>query len=190
MATKAITMSTGLLLLLLLVPAISASAPGNFIRTNCATTLDPAFCFSTLARHVREIRGSPANLARVAINISFADARDVAALISKLSLKPNDDPTNAALQDCTSAYGDAIDQMKRSISEILNLNSNSKDFQLHISNVQTWMSAALTNQDTCADGTEDMGDSVFSNRVVNGKKLTSIALAMINKFAQSAQPKA
>ncbi|XP_043700223.1 pectinesterase inhibitor 10-like [Telopea speciosissima] len=58
-----------------------------------------------------------------------------------------------------------------------------------ISNVQTWMSAALTNQDTCADELIESVKSDVQDRVLNGKKLTSIALAFINKFAQATNAK-
>ena len=55
-----------------------------------------------------------------------------------------------------------------------------------MSNVQTWMSAALTNEETCTDGFEDVADgavkSEVCDRAENVKKLTSNALALVNCY--------
>lgn len=55
-----------------------------------------------------------------------------------------------------------------------------------MSNVQTWMSAALTNQETCTDGFEDVPDcpvkSDVNDMTVSVKQVTSNALALVNSF--------
>lgn len=63
----------------------------------------------------------------------------------------------------------------------------SRDFPWHASNVQTWMSAALTDASMCMDG--------FSGRAVGGRtralvrakvlnlvQTTSVSLALFNRF--------
>ena len=67
--------------------------------------------------------------------------------------------------------------------------SSAEAVRFQLSNVQTWMSAALTNEDTCTDGFEDVGecpvkDEVF-DKVVIVKEYTSNALALVNSFAAS-----
>ncbi|XP_043700224.1 pectinesterase inhibitor 10-like [Telopea speciosissima] len=188
MAAPSMAISTALLLVLLL-PAISAVRlnpnPNNngndFIRTNCDATLYSDVYYATLIARTNEVQGSPAKLASVAVEVSLSSARNISAYISNLARNPN---SNKVLKDCVSNFGNAIDQMQRSSTEI---QPASTPFQ--ISNVQTWMSAALTNQDTCADELIESVKSDVQDRVLNGKKLMSIALAFINKFAQATNAK-
>ncbi|XP_043695104.1 pectinesterase inhibitor 7-like [Telopea speciosissima] len=170
----------------------------DFIRTNCNATLYPDVCYSSLSRYANTIQQSPAKLARVAVAVSLSRARRIAAYITNLSRQPNsaafDTETAAVLKDCSSTFGDAIDQMRRSNTEMIHLDLTShsqESLRFQMSNVQTWMSAALTNEDTCTDEFGDLPDeSVKSDvceRVVYGRKLTSNALAMVNRFVAATE---
>ncbi|CAI0404422.1 unnamed protein product [Linum tenue] len=62
------------------------------------------------------------------------------------------------------------------------------DFVMMISNVQTWVSAALTDESTCDDGFDGKEMAGVMKAVVRGKvetvaHLTSNALALINAYA-------
>lgn len=85
--------------------------------------------------------------------------------------------------------GDTADRLSKSVRELKNTGrASGPDFIWHMSNVETWVSAALTDDNTCLDG--------FSGRVLNGKikdsvrarvtnlvQVTSNALALVNSFA-------
>ncbi|CAN6716750.1 unnamed protein product [Malus baccata var. baccata] len=63
-------------------------------------------------------------------------------------------------------------------------------FLMHqMSNVQTWMSAMLTDEETCTDVFDDVEDGPpktdVSNRVENVKKVTSNALTLVNSVAEN-----
>ncbi|KAJ0094197.1 hypothetical protein Patl1_15487 [Pistacia atlantica] len=66
--------------------------------------------------------------------------------------------------------------------------SSKETLRFLMSNVQTWMSAALTDQETCTDGFDDVADGPVKADVVNRaayvKKLTSNALALVNSYAE------
>ncbi|KAJ4960592.1 hypothetical protein NE237_020502 [Protea cynaroides] len=189
-----LSLSSTASVLLLLLPTISAVYfysdedinASDFIRTNCNATLYPDVCYSSLSRYANAVQQNPAKLAGVAVAVSFSRARRIAAYISNLSFAPFDKKTVAVLKDCSSTFGDAIDQMRRSNREMLHLDLTSQEsLRFQMSNVQTWMSAALTNEDTCTDEFSDLPDdsakSDVCDRVVNGMKLTSNALALINR---------
>lgn len=94
----------------------------------------------------------------------------------------------AALHDCFSVFGDAVDQIRDSLSQMRTLGGSSESLRFQMSNVQTWMSAALSNEDTCTDGFEDVSDDEplkldVCNRAGKVKEVTSNALAFINSFA-------
>jgi pectinesterase inhibitor-like protein len=59
-----------------------------------------------------------------------------------------------------------------------------------MSDVQTWVSAALTDQSTCTDGFQEANangeiKTVVRGRIVQVAQLTSNALALLNKLATS-----
>lgn len=84
---------------------------------------------------------------------------------------------------------DTIDRISKSVKELKNMGSaRGKDFEWHMSNIETWISAALTDENTCGDG--------FAGKTFNGRikasvrarvthvaQVTSNALALINQFA-------
>ena len=67
-----------------------------------------------------------------------------------------------------------------------------ESFGFQMSNVQTWMSAALTDEDTCTDGFEDVANgslkSDVCDRVTKVHKITSNALALVNSYVAKGTP--
>ncbi|KAK1263559.1 hypothetical protein QJS04_geneDACA011859 [Acorus gramineus] len=134
----------------------------DFIRSSCDATLYPSVCFKSLSRFAASIHQSPSLLARTAISVALSRAISVSSHLRSPALPPTSDPRSAsALRDCRSVLGDAIDQIRRSEAELGKVGSLSsslapeakpEEVAWEMSNVQTWMSAALTNEDTCVDG--------------------------------------
>ncbi|KAK6936327.1 Pectinesterase inhibitor domain [Dillenia turbinata] len=88
---------------------------------------------------------------------------------------------SATLKDCLSQLGDGIGELKDSLKALKKLNSANMRFQ--IANVQTWVSAALTNDDTCNDGVSNKYISAslknsVKKSVLNVAQLTSNALSI------------
>lgn len=57
-----------------------------------------------------------------------------------------------------------------------------------MSNAETWVSAALTNEDTCLDGFEGVESKVKSDvkrKIRNMARVTSNALYMINRLDEN-----
>ncbi|KAL3510538.1 hypothetical protein ACH5RR_029939 [Cinchona calisaya] len=164
----------------------------EFIRTSCASTRYPELCFNSLSGYASAVQEDPARLARVAIAVSLNNARQGAAYFSNLSKEDDygaDLRVSAALHDCYSSFGDAVDQLRGSLDQMRHLvgAGSSLTFRFQMSNVQTWMSAALTNEDTCKDGFDGvsvgpMKMDVF-DCVQRVEAVTSNALALVNTFA-------
>ncbi|GAV58493.1 PMEI domain-containing protein, partial [Cephalotus follicularis] len=164
----------------------------DFIRTSCAATLYPELCYTSLSSYANAIQENPARLARVAIHVSLFKARLMAMYLSNQSRQADygaDPRAAAALHDCFSNLGDSVDEMRGSLKQmrLLGESSSSGSFRFLVSNVQTWMSAALTDEDTCTDGFEDVADGAMKedvcDRVANVRKFTSNALALVNSYA-------
>lgn len=87
--------------------------------------------------------------------------------------------------------GSAADRTKDSVAELKKLKGAASGTKSRwcLSNVKMWMSAVLTNEETCKDGLREVGATVArrSSVVVDvwgkigvAKKYTSIALALVN----------
>lgn len=69
-----------------------------------------------------------------------------------------------------------------------------EDFMWKMSNVQTWVSAALTDETTCLDGfsgraMEGKVKKLIRLKVVHVAQVTSNALALVNHFAEKRSAK-
>ena len=85
---------------------------------------------------------------------------------------------------------DTVNRLSNSIEE-LKKSGQSKgqaDFVWHMSNVETWVSAALTDENTCMDGfseknTNGRVKNSIRSRILNVAQVTSNALALVTRFA-------
>ncbi|KAJ6726227.1 PLANT INVERTASE/PECTIN METHYLESTERASE INHIBITOR SUPERFAMILY PROTEIN [Salix purpurea] len=179
-------------------PAISQSSGTDYIRSSCGATLYPKICYTSLSRYASAVQQSPGRLARVAINVSLSKALRMTAYLSNLTRQADfggDHRAEAALQDCFSNMGDAVDEMRGSLKQLWQVGAaglSTDSFQFQMSNVQTWMSAALTDEETCTDGFEDVADGAVKtevcSRAADAKKFTSNALALVNAYAAAGTP--
>lgn len=161
----------------------------DFIRRNCDATLYPELCYHSLARYATAVQQDPGRLARVAVGVSLSRAKRMALYVANISSRADygaDPRSSSALHDCFSVMGDAVDQIRESVKQMRRLRGSGEELRFQLSNVQTWMSAALTNEDTCVDGFEDVEDGPVKvevcDRAVKVKELTSSALALVNSF--------
>ncbi|KAL8539598.1 hypothetical protein ACS0TY_001272 [Phlomoides rotata] len=160
----------------------------DFIRSSCSATTYPTLCYSSLSTHASAIQQSPKLLAHAALSVSLDAARSTSADMVKLSrggaLKPQE---VAAMRDCVEELSDSVDQLRNSMAEMKRIKQGPK-YDLMMSDIQTWVSAALTDEDTCMDG--------FAGEVMDGATktkvrakiesvahITSNALALINCYA-------
>lgn len=91
------------------------------------------------------------------------------------------------MKDCIEELRDSVDELRRSMGEMSQLVKGKSDFKLMINDIQTWVSAALTDENTCTDGFEEKPmngnlKTAVRGQVVNVAQLTSNALALINRY--------
>ncbi|KAJ9147765.1 hypothetical protein P3X46_029888 [Hevea brasiliensis] len=167
----------------------SASSPTDFIKSSCKATRYPDLCVQCLSVYARAIQKNEHHLALSALSVSLSRARSAAAFVTKLTkvrgIKPRE---YQAVKDCIENMGDSVDRLSQSIRELGHMGrAVGQDFVWHMSNVQTWVSAALTDESTCLDGFagRPMDGNVkvaIKRRVTNVAEVTSNALALVNHF--------
>ncbi|KAJ0658147.1 putative pectinesterase [Helianthus annuus] len=163
----------------------------SFIKSSCATATYPALCERSLSPFAKTIQTSPAQLARTALAVSLKQSQTTQAYLNKLKqvkgLKPRE---RSAIGDCLEEVSDSLDRVSKSIKELKNCDRvKGQEFIWHMSNVQTWVSSALTDENTCMDG---FGGKVMEGRIKSSVRahitsvahVTSNALALVNNFAQ------
>lgn len=165
----------------------------NFIVTSCKTTLYPTICVQSLSTYANTIQLNEQELAHAALTVSLSKAKIASTFISKITrmkgLKPRE---LQASKDCSFNMNDCVYQLTRSIPELGQsgkLASRRDEFTWHVSNVQTWISAALTDQNTCLDmiNNPSMDGKIKDSirvRVFIASQVTSNALALVYKFAE------
>ncbi|XP_024960538.1 21 kDa protein-like [Cynara cardunculus var. scolymus] len=189
---------TALPLLLLAVFYLAGTATSaavkpssTFIKTSCATVTYPALCEQSLSPFAQTINRSPAELAHTALAVSLKHSQSTQAYLNKLKrfkgLKPRE---RSAIGDCLEEVSDSLERVSKSIQELKNCDRvKGQEFIWHMSNVQTWVSSALTDENTCMDG---FGGRAMEGRIktsvraqiTNVAHVTSNALALVNSFAQ------
>ncbi|KAK8690537.1 hypothetical protein V6N13_074070 [Hibiscus sabdariffa] len=166
---------------------IDPKSSTQFIKTSCSSTRYPDLCCATLLSQASTIQTSPRLIVHAALNVALSNAKTTTASMVKLSKTQGLQPKQtSAMQDCLEVLSDTEDELTKSIGEMDKINSSNAG--LTINNIQTWVSAALTDEDTCSDVFE--GKSISSNAKTSVKSqlltvahLTSNALALINDYA-------
>ncbi|KAL8149286.1 21 kDa protein [Apium graveolens] len=172
-------------------PASSAAAPANkFIKTSCTLTTYPLVCEQSLSAYAKTIQNNPQELASTALQVSLRQTKLAHTFMKRLNkFKGLKARQYAAIHDCLEEVADSLDRVSRSCDEMKNLGrAKGNDFTFRMSNVETWVSAALTDETTCMDGFAGKGldgkikESVRA-QVVAVARVTSNALALVNNFA-------
>ncbi|MFS8032466.1 putative pectinesterase [Helianthus anomalus] len=167
--------------------ARGASPTRDFIKASCKTTLHPPLCVRCLSTYANSIQGSDHCLAKAAVTVSLNDAKSAAAFISELArlsgIKPRE---HQAVRDCISTMTNSVTSLSQSVQELEGMaRAKGEDFDWHMSNVETWVGSALTNQNICGRGFTMNGHvkDVVTKRIVYVSQVTSNALALVNRFA-------
>jgi pectinesterase inhibitor-like protein len=136
-------------------------------------------------------------LARFAMNVTVGSLKPLSMYIDSVLHRAAADASSsgeiAALTDCSELIGDATDLVMKSEKEGTGLEGKvGSQVTRWIGNAQTWLSAAITDESTCADGfvdvsggTSDDVERKVRKKVMRAKQLTSNALALVNSLVNT-----
>ncbi|GMJ00384.1 hypothetical protein HRI_003707600 [Hibiscus trionum] len=161
----------------------------DFIRSSCNATIYPDLCFATFSSYATEIQSDSKILATMSLTLALNTTLSASQTLTDLGKTQGLEPKEAAaLHDCVEQISDSVDEFTRSISEMEE--TQGKSFAFRMSDVETWVSAALTDEDTCIDGfSENAMDAdvkaAVATVIEKVAQLTSISLAFVNQYAGS-----
>ncbi|KAG8379161.1 hypothetical protein BUALT_Bualt07G0059400 [Buddleja alternifolia] len=160
-------------------PSPTASTSAETLKTVCSVTRYPDSCFSSIS----PLNIPPSNNPLRFLNLSLhASAIEVSALKNLVT----ESKAESAIKDCAELFDDAASQLGRS-AELLCVDPGEKVLteEMKMSDLQTWISAAMTDQETCIDGMEEMGSTAvgeFKMKVHKSQEYMSNTLAILNNI--------
>lgn len=156
-----------------------ASNSNDALKAVCSVTRYPDSCFSSIS----PLNSPPSNDPLRFFNLSLhASLIEVSSLKSQLA----ESKADPATKDCAELFDDAVSQLGRSAESICVGPGEKKVLtEMRISDLQSWISAAMTDQDTCLDGLAEMGSTAvadFKLRVQRSEEYMSNSLAILNNI--------
>ncbi|KAL4613875.1 hypothetical protein ACB092_07G013500 [Castanea dentata] len=158
-------------------PTNAAPQPQDLVRSSCENASYPNICIRTLSSYTGPAK-TPKDLAQAAVKVSLSKAKRVSNYLAQVSEAKDlkiSKRQRGALSDC-------VEQISESHLRV-------ETFRWQMNNAETWVSAALTYEDTCLDGFQGVdGNKLKSDvkrKIRNVGKVTSNALYMINRLDES-----
>ncbi|KAL8235661.1 hypothetical protein R6Q59_016742 [Mikania micrantha] len=168
----------------------SRSRARSYVELQCRSTLYSDLCVQTLLPYVSKTRLpiSPQLLAQISLASCLSKARFTKVYLNMVAKKLNQTTNNQAIEECIQQINDGVNQITQSFKELLKIGKDGdENFKWHESNVETWVSAALTDATTCIDGILGGGINkrelvMIKARLLNVKQMASNSLAMFSSF--------
>ncbi|XP_042036915.1 probable pectinesterase/pectinesterase inhibitor 34 [Salvia splendens] len=160
--------------------AASPRRPSKAVSQACGSTLYPNLCVHSLLDFPGAAAASGKDLVHISVNMTlrkFGRALYSAAEISNLKMDPR---VRSAYDDCLELLDDSVNLLSRSLTTVAPGGGGSTQ------DVLTWLSASLTNQDTCADGFSELSGYVknqMTDRLKDLSELVSNCLAIYSAAA-------
>ncbi|KAH0762545.1 hypothetical protein KY290_018618 [Solanum tuberosum] len=163
-----------------------SSNSADSLKIVCAVTQHPGSCFDSISSlNSTSPKPDPEKFLNLSLQATVRELTNISSLPKTLISKINHPGTVSALKDCISLFDDALSQLNQS-AELLNVGTGESTLTvMKVKNMQTWVSAAMTDQDTCLEGLDEMGSPLLEEvkaRVQNAKEYMSNTLAILSNM--------
>lgn len=148
------------------------------LRSFCTTTPYPEVCFNSLKLSI-SINISPniLNFLLHSLQVAISETTKLSNLFHSVGHTNIIEKQRGAVQDCRELHQSTLASLKRSLSGVRSSNSR------NIVNARAYLSAALTNKNTCLEGLDSASGTmkpVLVNSVINTYKHVSNSLSMLS----------
>lgn len=146
-------------------------------------------CYNSLSSYSSTIKADPIKLCTTSLSVNLKYAKNATLVVSNLlkNAKFTSSPEVPVLKDCVEEMKDTVDELKQAMAELKNLNGGGISKKEHLKNVNTWVSAALTDDTTCTDEFDEGEVNEETKKKVEKavselSKTTSNTLALITNY--------
>ncbi|KAL1203372.1 putative pectinesterase/pectinesterase inhibitor 34 [Cardamine amara subsp. amara] len=158
-----------------------ARKPSQAISKACELTRFPELCVDSLMDFPGSLAASSAkDLIHVTVNMTlhhFSHALYSSSSFSFVDMPPR---ARSAYDACLELLDDSVDALSNALSSVVSVSGA----QTKPQDVMTWLSAALTNHDTCTEGFDGVDDGSVKNQMTaalkNLSELVSNCLAIFS----------
>lgn len=170
--------------------SIPELTPAASLRTVCSVTRYPASCISSISKIPSSNTTDPEILFRLSLKVVVDELASISDLPKKLADETGDERIKSALGVCGDLIEDAMDRLNETVSA-MDVGDGKKILNsTKIDDLKTWLSAALTDHDTCFDALDELSenktDSTISRNLKsamrNSTEFTSNSLAIVAKI--------
>ncbi|KAF3795063.1 putative pectinesterase/pectinesterase inhibitor 34 [Nymphaea thermarum] len=132
--------------------------PSQAVVLACGQTRYPSLCLKSLTGFPGSHAAAKSDLVRISVNLTLRHVGQAVSGLTGLAGVSMTRIARRAVKDCLELLQDSMDQLSKSMAAAASGGGNTAD-------VMTWLSAALTNQDTCKEGMGQGTEGVVRDRV-------------------------
>lgn len=159
--------------------------PSSSIKAVCSVTQYPDSCFSSISRyqlHSKTI--DPEEIFKISLLVAVEGLVGLVNYTDGLVGQVSDPLEHSALLVCQEVLADAVDTLNQSISA-MNVEGGKLLSPKKVSDLRTWLSTVLSDQETCLDALQEANSTHFDGTkltMTNSTELASNSLAIITKI--------
>lgn len=169
--------------------APSELTPSATLKAVCSVTQYPDSCFSSISAAETANATNPEHFFRLSLAVAMGALQKLPGYADQLGSSVDDVGAKAALGVCSGVFDDAVDRLNDSISSMAagagagagdGILSSSK-----INDMKTWLSAAITDQETCLDALREINSTLTDTvraAMENSTEFVSNSLAIVNRI--------
>nr|QIR83165.1 pectin methylesterase 7 [Cunninghamia lanceolata] len=179
--------ATVTLMAMLICASLPLAYSNNFVTSACKTAAEPEPCVSSLAGLPGLPHLNPTQLLKASIKAAISMVQKTSTMAAGLAGRASPGLEKIALQDCIDLLDETTDHLTEVLQHVLSLDFITNNFEA--SSVNTFLSAGLTDQDTCIEGMAATNGYVKSQLQTSIQKIShsiSSALAMFMAIAKIA----
>ncbi|KAF7843685.1 pectinesterase 3 [Senna tora] len=164
--------------------------PAASLKAVCSVTQYPTSCLASISSLPNSNTTDPELLFKLSLRVAVDALSNLSNLPSKLKANVKDPRVQKAIDVCGVVFDDAVDRLNESISSLEVAGDGGKILSpSKIGDVETWLSAAITYQETCLDALEEINSTTasdtrrdLSNAMKNSTEFASNSLAIVTKI--------
>lgn len=155
--------------------------PSKAISHTCSQTLYPSLCVSSLVDFPGALTASDKELVHITVNMTLQRLGKALYDVSDISNIVMDNSARSAYEDCLELLADSVDLLASSLTSVSPSIDGEGSSSASNQDVLTWLSAALSNQDTCTDGFDEVGGGSVKDQM--SEKLKDLSELVSNCLA-------
>ncbi|GMN45656.1 hypothetical protein TIFTF001_014843 [Ficus carica] len=158
--------------------SLASNSAESTIRSVCNVTRFPDACISSLTAVNNPPESDPVSILKLSLRVAIAETSRLSSSLRSV----NSGDADAATRDCQDLVEEALSRLNDSAVAIGKGGDLTAEKR---GDLQTWIGAAETDQETCVDGLEETKSAVFDKvkaEIDNSMEFTSNALAIVANF--------